>query len=425
MPAQSSDPLIIISSDCHAGGLPEAYKPYMPKEFHAAADAWWMKYAREMMKRMGTFFDQEAADDFNARAGDQGAGRMDPNAAATAANATDAQLWDFLCDPDSLIAPRKGEYLPDVRLQELEDDGLAGEVIFPQMAPFGAGLMQYRHVVEPEHSLAGNRAYNHWLADLCSKNPGRHAGVAIINVDNIEITVQEIRDAHAMGLFGGVLLPTSTGDNPFYHDYNRYAPLWSVCEELNMPIHTHSGWSPDYGDYPTATPMYISEVDMWAQRPFTAMLWSGVFEKHPAIKLVFTEAGCGWILETLRVLKFKMDNPIFAHFTKELSLSPEEYFERNCFIGASFLAPHEVGTRHAIGVNKLMWGSDYPHMEGTWPNTRFKLQETFHNVEDGEIRAMLGETAIDVFGFDRKLMQAAAQRIGPSLADIKQQPTAA
>ena len=415
--------VMIISSDCHAGGLPEHYKPYMDSKFHKAADDWWLEYAREMMKRMGTFFDQEAAEEFNSRSGDQGAGRMDPNAASTAARASDAELWDFLCDPDSIIAPRRGEYDAQVRLQELEADGLAGEVIFPQMAPFGAGLMQYRHDVTPEQSLAGNRAYNHWLADMCSVNPGRHAGVAIINVDDIAVAVKEVRDAHKMGLFGGVLLPTSTGNNPFYHDYKHYAPLWTVCEELNMPIHTHSGWSPDYGDVPSATTMYISEVDMWAQRPFTALLWSGVFEKHPTLKLVFTETGCGWILETLRVLKFKIDNPIFAHFTKEFSLTPEEYFQRNCYIGASFLAPHEIGSRHAIGVDKLMWGSDYPHMEGTWPNTMHKLQETFHDVDEGEIRSILGNAAIDVFGFDRPLMEEVAARVGPGISEIQQAAT--
>ena len=98
--------VVIISSDCHAGALPEGYKPYLPKELHAAADAWWLQYAREMMKRMGTFFDQEAAEDFNSRSGDQGAGRMDPTAAGKAARATDAELWDYLCDPNSMIAPR-------------------------------------------------------------------------------------------------------------------------------------------------------------------------------------------------------------------------------------------------------------------------------------------------------------------------------
>jgi len=417
--------LLIISSDCHAGGLPEDYKPYMDTSFHAAADAWWLQYAREMMKRMGTFFDQEAAQEFNERAGDQGAGRMDPNAAQRAHEASATELGDFLCDPESMIAPRRGEYMADVRLQELEDDGIAGEIIFPQMAPFGAGLMQYRHDIAPDQNLAGNRAYNRWLADLCNRNPGRHAGVAIINVDDIETSVQDVRDAHAMGLFGGVLLPTSTGAHPYYHDYARYEPLWNVCEELGMPLHTHSGWSPDYGDVPAATPMYISEVDMWAQRPFKALLWSGVFERHPELKLVFTETGCGWILETLRVLDFKIDNPIFAHFTKELSLTPREYFQRNCHIGASFLPRHEIGARYDIGIDKLMWGSDYPHMEGTWPNTMNKLRETFHDVDESEIRAILGDNALDVFGFDRAQMQETAARIGPLIDDIRRQPAAA
>ena len=413
-----SSRVLMISSDCHAGALPEGYKPYIPAKYHKAADAWWLQYAREMMKRMGTFFDQEAAKEFSARSGKQGAGRMDPTTASEAAEASDAELWDFLCDPDSMIAPRKGEYDFAIRLQELDDDGIAGEVVFPQMAPFGAGLMQYRHPIEPEHNWAGIQAYNRWLAERCAENPGRHAGVAIINVEDMDLAVSEVREAHSMGLFGGVLLPGSTGEHPYYHHYERYAPLWRVCEELNMPIHTHSGWSPDYGDVPAATPMYISEVDMWAHRPFAALMWSGAFERHPKLKLIFTETGCAWILEQLRTLNFKADNPIFAHFTKNLSLSPEEYFRRNCYIGASFLPRHEVGYRYDIGLDKLMWGSDYPHMEGTWPQTAERLKETFHDVDEGEVRAMLGGNAAQVFSFEPSLMEATAGRIGRQIGDI-------
>ncbi|MFT4615007.1 MAG: hypothetical protein ACI9NT_002159, partial [Bacteroidia bacterium] len=81
--------ILMISSDCHAGALPDGYKPYMDSKFHAAADQWWLEYAREMMKRMGTFFDQEATEEFNSRSGDQGAGRMDPKAAQEAYQASD------------------------------------------------------------------------------------------------------------------------------------------------------------------------------------------------------------------------------------------------------------------------------------------------------------------------------------------------
>ncbi len=408
--------VLLISSDCHAGALPAAYEAYMPKKFHEDATQWWLGYAREMMLRAGTFFDQEAVDAYAEQAG-EGGGRM--KAMTTpGTRPDDDEMLAMLTDETSPFAPRRGEFDATVRLAELEADGIAGEVIFPQMAPFGAGLMQYRHPVSPELNLEGNRAYNRWLADLCKENPGRHAGVALVNVDDIDVTVQEIRNAKEIGLWGGVLLPSSTGTHPFYH-HPRYEPLWAVCDELDLPLQSHSGWSPDYGDVPAATAMYISEVDMWAHRPFTALMWSGAFERHPKLKYILTETGCSWILETLRVLEFKADHPIFRHFTKDLSLRPSEYFARQCFIGASFLPSHEGRDRHKIGLDKLMWGSDYPHLEGTWPNTMNALRETFGSYPEEETRALLGTNAAEVYGFDLDQLTPIAEKIGPELSDIR------
>lgn len=409
--------VLVISSDCHAGGLPATYDEYMPKKFHQAAAEWWLGYAREMMHRAGTFFDQEAVEAYAEQAG-EGGGRMKAMT-LPGTQPSDDEMLAMLSDETSPFAPRRGEFDATVRLAELEADGIAGEVIFPQMAPFGAGLMQYRHPVSPEHNLEGIRAYNRWLADLCKVNPGRHAGVALINVDDIDVSVQEIRRAKELGLWGGVLLPTSTGDHPFYH-HPRYEPLWTVCEELDLPLQAHSGWSPDYGDVPAATAMYISEVDMWAHRPFTALMWSGAFERHPNLKLILTETGCSWILETLRVLEFKADHPIFKHFTKDLSLRPSEYFARQCYIGASFMPSHEGKDRHKIGLDRLMWGSDYPHLEGTWPNTMDALRKTFGNYPEDETRALLGTNAAEVYGFDLDLLGPIAEKIGPELADIQE-----
>ncbi len=408
--------VMIISADCHAGALPSTYNEYLPKKLHAAADAWWIAYAREMVSRAGTFFDQEAVEAYAEQAGEGGA-RMralsDPKT-----RLSDADIARMLSDAASPFAPRRGEFDASVRIQELDADGIAGEVIFPQMAPFGAGLMQYRFAVSPEESFAGCQAYNRWLADFCSANPGRHAGVALIDVEDIDASVREVRAAAEMGLTGGVLLPSSTGTHPFYH-HPRYEPLWAVCAELGMPLQSHSGWSPDYGDVECATAMFISEVDMWAQRPLAALIWSGAFERHPALHYVLTETGVGWAVEKLRVLEFKADNPIFRHFTKKLSLSPRGYFARQCFLGASFLPPHEGRFRHEIGVDKLMWGSDYPHLEGTWPNTMKALHETFGSYPEDEIRAMLGGNAARVYGFDVAALEAIAQEIGPSIEAIR------
>jgi predicted TIM-barrel fold metal-dependent hydrolase len=408
--------VLIVSADCHAGALPATYEAYLPERLREAARAWWLGYAREMVSRSGTFFDQEAVEAYAAKAG-EGGGRVrafsDPNT-----RLDDAEILRMLGDATSPFAPRRGEFDAGVRARELDADGIAAEVIFPQMAPFGAGLMQYRYRVTPEQSFAGCQAYNRWLADFCRANPKRHAGVALIDVEDIPASVKEIRAARELGLFGGVLLPTSTGAHPFYH-HPRYEPIWAVCEELDLPIHSHSGWSPDYGDLACATAMYISEVDMWAQRPFAALVWSGVFERHPRLKYVLTETGVGWVVEKLRVLEFKAQNPIFKHFTRDLSLSPSGYFARNCYLGASFMPAHEGRFRHAIGVERLLWGSDYPHLEGTWPSSLKALGETFADYPEHEIRAILGGNAAGVYGFDKGSLQKIADEIGPGIAAIR------
>jgi predicted TIM-barrel fold metal-dependent hydrolase len=408
--------ILVISSDCHAGALPATYNEYMPRAFHDAANTWWLAYAREMYSRAGTFFDQEAVKTYSEQAGEGGA-RMqafsDPSLTLS-----DADILGMLGDASSPFAPRRGEFDATVRMQELDADGIAGEVIFPQMAPFGAGLMQYRYPVTPEQSFAGCQAYNRWLADFCSAHPARQAGVALIDVEDIEASVQEIRSARAMGLWGGVLLPSSTGRHPFYH-HPRYEPIWAVCQELDMPVQSHSGWSPDYGDLPSATAMFISEVDMWAQRPFTAMLWAGVFERYPNLKYMLTETGVGWVVEKLRVLEFKAASPMFKHFNRGLSMTPSGYFARNCWLGASFMPEHEGRFRHQIGVDRLMWGSDYPHLEGTWPNTLKALNDTFGLYPEQEIRDILGLNAAKAYGFDVAALTPVAERIGPTLSAIR------
>lgn len=412
----SDSNVLMISSDCHAGALPSMYEEYMDAKYHEASRVWWIQFAREMMKRAGTFFDQEAVEAYEGKAGESS--RMSaPAEKKKEDELTDSEFLDLLSDENSAFAPRRGEFDIDARIADLDGDGVAGEVIFPQMAPFGAGLSQYRREVSKEHNLAGIRAYNRWLADLCSANPERHAGVALINVDDVSVAVDEIREAKAMGLWGGVLLPTSTADNPYYHD-PCYEPLWAVCEELDMPLHSHSGWSPDYGDADCATAMFISEVDKYAQRAFAPLVWSGAFERHPGLKFVFTEAGCQWILETLRVLEFKAADPIFKYFTKDLSLSPSEYFARQCYIGASFMRRDEGEFRHEIGLDRLLYGTDYPHLEGTWPNTPAKLSQTFAGYPENEVRAILGLNALDVYAFDAEKLAPLVDRIGPKLGAI-------
>ena len=386
-PIPSSGKVMIISSDCHAGAQPATYREYLPEKFRARYDEWQAAYEAEMEARTGTFYDQEAED---ARNHDQ-----------------------------SVLRAIEGEWDAKMRIEQLESDGIAGEVIFPQQAPFGGGLLQYRTQVDPTENLEGQRAYNRWLADLCNENPGRHAGVAMITVDDIDVACQDTREAKEMGLWGGVMIPAGTGDNQYYHDA-RYEKLWATCEEFDMPIHTHSGWSPDYGDSPAATAMFVNEVSWYANRAFTAFIWAGIFERYPKLKLIMTEQGSRWILDKLETFEMHYESPLFKYFGKGLTMSPTEYYERQVFFGSSMLSPKDCSLRYEMGVEKLMWGSDYPHLEGTWPHTREQLNETFAQVEDDqEIRDMLGMNAARVFGFDLDLLNPIADKVGPTVDEVR------
>ena len=147
---------------------------------------------------------------------------------------------------------------------------------------------------------------------------------------------------------------------------------------------------------------------------------AGVFERYPKLKLIMTEQGSRWILDKLDQFEQHYSSDLFKYFGKDLTMSPTEYYRRQVFFGASMLSPRDCGLRHEIGVDKLMWGSDYPHLEGTWPHTMESLQATFAQVEsDQEIRDILGLNAAKVFGFDVEALNKIADRIGPSLDEVR------
>ena len=103
---------------------------------------------------------------------------------------------------------------------------------------------------------------------------------------------------------------------------------------------------------------------------------------------------------------------------RELSLSPSEYWARQCHIGASFLRPSEAKLRHQVGVDRLMWGTDYPHLEATSPFTREALRATFHDVPEAEVRKILGTNAAELYGFDLEALAPIVAQIGPTVEEL-------
>ncbi len=391
--------LMMISSDCHAGLPPERYREYLDPEFREAFDQALPIQVANTREAEKMFLVQEINEEWR--------------------RGRDAELsgaWDH-----------------DERIKVLDGDGIAGEVIFPDgitemnSPPFGASLGLPARGVDPKLQWAGARAHNRWLAELCQMAPERRCGVALVlALYDVDEAVAEVRWAKANGL-GSIMIPVMWGEYPAYH-HPRYTPLWDVCEELEMPIHFHSGpaeqdtyfgtWPPNKEDGTLVGGMgiYVSEVAFFVSRPLTFLIWGGVFERHPNLKVAVTEGTAVWVPEFLSLL----DQRYGAHrgseklgdYRSHLSLKPSEYFARNIRIGTN-LKVAEIEQRHEIGLGTMMWGSDYPHPEGSWPETSERLDENFKGVPVEDIRAIVGGNAAEFYGFDTEKLAPLVDRIGP------------
>ena len=389
------DKYIVISSDCHAGLPPERYRDYLDPQYREMFDMALPIQISETKKASKKFL----VADVNA---EWRKGRETPLSGA----------WDS-----------------DERIKVMDGDGCAGEVIFPDgvtemnMPPFGAGLSLPTEGIQPELQWAGARSHNRWLAEFCGQAPERRAGIAIVPaLWEVDEAVAEVRWARKAGL-RGIMIPTCWGKRDAYH-HPKYDPLWSVCEELDMPITIHSAAAPmdDYGEHTGMMGIYISEVAWWTARPLTFMIWGGVFERHPGLKVVFTEGTSIWVPEMLDLLDFRYSESHFSlklgDYRSHLSMKPSEYFRRNVFIGSSCMSKREAELRHSIGINNMLWGSDFPHPEGVWPYTCEHIKETFKGIPDNEARAMLGLNAAKVYNFDLDKLGPIAERIGPEPQDV-------
>jgi predicted TIM-barrel fold metal-dependent hydrolase len=390
------DRYLVISSDCHAGLQPERYREYLDPRHRDAFDV-----------------------------------ALPIQIAATEAAARKFLVadineeWRKGCEREL-----SGAWDHDMRIQVLDNDGIAGEVIFPDgitemnMPPFGAGISLPTEDVVPELQWAGARAHNRWLAELCQMAPERRAGIAIVPICwDVDEAVREARWAKENGL-RGVMLPVRWGKQDAYH-HPKYDPFWAVCEEMQLVVNFHSGPAPmeDYGEGQGMVGIYISEVVWWLVRPLTFMLWGGVFERFPALRVAITEGTAVWVPEYLQLLDFRYaETPYSAKlgdYTSHLSLKPSEYFARNVLVGASCMPRREAEMRNQIGVDQIAWGSDYPHPEGTWPNTVENMKETFRQLPQNDLEKMLGQNAADWYGFETDKLAPIVSRVGPRRTDFE------
>ncbi len=271
------------------------------------------------------------------------------------------------------------------RLAVLEEQGIHAEVALPGpilaggLSPamyLGSATDKGLEVVWP--ALHG---YLRWLADFCNAAPGRRAGVMPIDFHDMDRAVEEVAWARANGIFGGVMLPAMsvTSRLPGYAD-DYYEPFWSACEDHGMVVNLHTGAS---GSATDTKFLYdaehggmlgLYEVFVFTRRPLWFMIFGGVFDRHPDLKVVVSENGVQWLPSLIRDMESFFDTHGGAPVRSYLKMRPRDYFEKHVWMGGSLMKRYEAEMRHEIGIDKLMWGADYPHLEGAAPVHRETLR---------------------------------------------------
>jgi predicted TIM-barrel fold metal-dependent hydrolase len=173
--------------------------------------------------------------------------------------------------------------------------------------------------------------------------------------------------------------------------------------------------------------MLLIELPWFAHRPVWHLIFGGVLERHPRLRVVLTEQGVAWLprgLETLDWFYRRMTLPeaaeslYFGAVAAGMSMTPSEYFHRNFWVGASFLRPSEAPLRYDVGLDRIMWGADYPHSEGSYGFTTEALRAAFGGLPEAEVRAMVETNAAGFFGFDLEALRPLADEIGPSVEAV-------
>jgi predicted TIM-barrel fold metal-dependent hydrolase len=395
-----SRPYTLISVDGHAGADLLDYREYLEVEYYDEFDVWaaafsepWSEYDREMTD----------TDDEFLRIGQ--------------ASFLSPYNWDS-----------------DKRLEHMNEQGIVAEVLFPNTVPpfYPVGAISAwapRDAEEYRLRQQGVKAHNRWLVDFCGMAPGRRLGLAQVFLNDLDDAIAEVRWAKEHGL-AGILIPSDHMWQLVNIFERRLDPFWAVCQELEMPVHRHAvavGYPESAESGPAVGAVGGHETMLFFSRGLGQLIYGGVFERFPDLSFVFTETGLMWIPRELLHLdaeyhmgttKGQPAYPTHHRALDELSMLPSEYFRRNVHIGASLMTSYDIAVREEVGVDRIMWGADYPHHEGLFPHTPLGLRSVFADLPEAEVRRMTSLNAAEVYDLDLDYLQIVGDEIGPTPEEV-------
>jgi predicted TIM-barrel fold metal-dependent hydrolase len=407
-----SEHAIVVSCDSHVGPrLVQDLRSYCPKKYLDDYD---------------TFVEGNKDAFAKARDGRVGVEHDDTQGASTEA-AAEARRREIV---NSQTA---GHYDVHARLKDMDWDGVAAEVIFhgsqnEEAFPF-AGIREARVTLADQNLellYVGYHLYNRWLSDFVSVAPERHVGLAYLPMWDVDLAIKEVEWAAGAGL-RGVNFPAPKPGIAEYDDpvWERF---WAACEELGMMLATHIGVATAPRMGPQWFAINVLENIGWpSRRGMHRLIFGGVFERYPKLKLILTEQARGWWTYSMGELDRAYGVPTKA-LRAQVPKKPSEYMTSNVFLGASFMGPATVDEAVREGyTSNVLWGSDYPHGEGTYKYPEFDgepsmgrqyLRWAFADCPTEFLQPMLGDNGITAYDLDRDALVEVAARIGPTIDEI-------
>lgn len=275
-----------------------------------------------------------------------------------------------------------GSYDPAERLKVMDAEGLDAALMFPSLHLLSGDIS------DPDVAAANARGYNRWMADFVSENPNRLYGVGVAPLQSADHAVAEISACAEAGLTGVTFRPERyNGLELFSEEMGR---VWSAAEDHDMTVAIHGSFGSDMTSF--AKTRYTNQFYVhMVCHPFEQMasvmemVASGVLDDHPRLRVGFFESGLGWLPYWLDRLDEHKES--MGHLVPRLKREPTEIFSEQCFVtmeageGEAFAQLADMGLAHTV-----VWGSDYPHYDCTYPGALAELDETFNVIGLNDLR---------------------------------------
>jgi predicted TIM-barrel fold metal-dependent hydrolase len=284
-------------------------------------------------------------------------------------------------------------------LRCMDREGIDAVVLYPSIGLF----VPFLPSLTPRESADACRAYNEWIAEYRSVDPARMTGVGLVPTVDIGLAVQEAEHAAALGLPGVMVRP-----NPLYgRDLGSrdYDPLYDALEQHDLTLSVHEGlgvMGPTIGrDRAEGFAMrHAMSHPMEQMAAMGSLMLDGALERHPTMQVAFLESGTGWLPYWLARLDGHAEWMEESE-TRELTLRPSEYFDRQCAICTDPDDPLAAWVVGEVGADHVMWASDFPHPDALYPNavTAFRQESDEHGLAGDDLATVLWDTPRRVYGW--------------------------